>query len=96
MIKHVVCYQLHERTEEKKQEVKNMFMSMKDKIDVIKELQVGLDFLKSARSYDVVLEITFESVEDMNSYQQHPYHLETVKPFMAKAKNLSVSVDYEF
>ena len=62
MIKHVVCYQLHERTEEKKQEVKNMFMSMKDKIDVIKELQVGLDFLKSARSYDVVLEITFESV----------------------------------
>jgi hypothetical protein len=96
MIKHVVCYQLHERTENKKQEVKEMFMSMKNKIDVIKELQVGLDFLKSERSYDVVLEITFETKEDMNSYQQHPYHLETVKPFMKEAKKLSVSVDYEF
>ena len=96
MIKHVVCYQLHERTENKKQEVKNMFMSMKDQIDVIKELQVGLDFLKSERSYDVVLEITFETVEDMNSYQQHPYHLGIVKPFMKEAKKLSVSVDYEF
>ena len=96
MIKHVVCYQLHERTENKKQEVKTMFMSMKDKIEVIKELQVGLDFLKSERSYDVVLEITFDSVEDMNSYQKHPYHLNTVKPFMGAAKELSVSVDYEF
>ena len=62
MIKHVVCYRLYERTEEKKQEVKEMFMSMKDKIEYIKEIQVGLDFLKSERSYDVVLEITFNSV----------------------------------
>lgn len=96
MIKHVVCYRLYERTEEKKQEVKKMFMSMKNKIEYIKEIQVGLDFLKSERSYDVVLEITFNSVEDMNAYQKHPYHLNTVKPFMAKSKELSVSVDYEF
>ena len=74
MIKHVVCYRLYERTEEKKQEVKEMFMSMKDKIEYIKEIQV----------------------EDMNAYQKHPYHLNTVKPFMAKSKELSVSVDYEF
>ncbi len=96
MIKHIVCYQLHERTKEKAIEVKNMFMSMKDKIDVIKELQVGIDFLRSERSYDVVLEITFNSVEDMNAYQKHEYHLGTVKPFMAKTKKFSVSVDYEF
>lgn len=96
MIKHVVCYRLYERTEEKKQEVKKMFMSMKDKIEYIKDIQVGLDFLKSERSYDVVLEITFNSVEDMNAYQKHPYHLNIVKPFMGKAKELSVAVDYEF
>ena len=44
MVKHVVCYRLYERTEEKKQEVKEMFMSMKDKIKYIKDIQVGLDF----------------------------------------------------
>ena len=32
----------------------------------------------------------------MDAYQKHPYHLGTVKPFMGKAKKLSVSVDYEF
>lgn len=96
MIKHVVCYQLYERTKEKAEEVKAMFMSMKGKIEVIKELQVGIDFLRSERSYDVILEITFNSIEDMNDYQKHPYHLEVVKPFMAQAKKLSVSVDYEF
>ncbi|MBQ8292245.1 MAG: Dabb family protein [Bacilli bacterium] len=96
MIKHIVCYKLKNRTEEAKQNVKKMFMSMPDKIEAIKEIQVGLDFLKSERSYDVVLEITFESVEKMNEYQKHPYHLNTVKPFMKEAKDLSVSVDFEF
>lgn len=96
MIKHVVCYQLHERTKEKAEEVKAKFMSMEGEIDVIKKLQVGIDFLRSERSYDVILEITFESVEDMNAYQKHPYHLEVIKPFMAQTKKLSVSVDYEF
>lgn len=96
MIKHVVCYQLYERTKEKAEEVKMMFMSMQGKIEVIKELQVGIDFLRSERSYDVILEIIFESIEDMNAYQNHPYHLEIVKPFMRQAKKLSVSVDYEF
>lgn len=96
MIKHVVCYKLKERTEKAKQAVKAMFLSMEDKIPEIKELQVGLDFLNSERSYDVILEIVFETREAMNSYQKHPYHVSTVKPFMASARETSVSVDYEF
>lgn len=96
MIKHVVCYKLKERTMESKQAVKKMFMSMKKEISEIKELNVGLDFLGSERSYDVILEIVFETKEDMNAYQKNPYHVTIVKPFMANARETSVSVDYEF
>ncbi len=95
MIKHVVCYKLKDSSINSKQKVKEMFMSMKDKIEYIKDIQVGLDFLGSERSYDVILEIVFESVESMNKYQKHEYHTTTVKPFMANARVASVSVDYE-
>ncbi len=72
-----------------------MFMSMKGKIEYIKDIEVGLDFLKSERSYDVILQIVFDSIEDMECYQKHEYHLTTVKPFMHAARTASVSVDYE-
>lgn len=95
MIKHIVCYKLKDPSIEGKQKVKDNFMKMKEEIDLFIDLQVGLDFLQSERSYDVVLEITFKDLETMNEYQKHPYHVNVVKPFMKEARIASVSVDYE-
>lgn len=96
MIKHIVCYKLKDSSNEGKKKVYDNFMRMKENIDLFVELNVGLDFLKSDRSYDVVLEIVFENIEKMNEYQKHPYHINIVKPFMKEARISSVSVDYEF
>lgn len=96
MIKHIVCYKLKDSSIEGKKKVYDNFMRMKENIDLFVELNVGLDFLKSERSYDVVLEIVFENIEKMNEYQKHPYHVNIVKPFMKEARISSVSVDYEF
>lgn len=96
MIKHIVCYKLKDSSNEGKKKVYDNFMRMKENIDLFVELNVGLDFLKSERSYDVVLEIVFENIEKMNEYQKHPYHVNIVKPFMKEARISSVSVDYEF
>ena len=74
MIKHIVCYKLKDPSIEGKQKVKDNFMKMKDEINLFIDLQVGLDFLKSERSYDVVLEITFETKEDMNGYVKITYN----------------------
>lgn len=95
MIKHIVCYKLKDPSLEGKQKVKENFMKMKEEINLFIDLQVGLDFLQSERSYDVVLEITFKDLETMNEYQKHPYHVNVVKPFMKEARIASVSVDYE-
>jgi len=95
MIKHIVCYKLKDPSIEGKQKVKDNFMKMKEEINLFVDLQVGLDFLQSERSYDVVLEITFKDLETMNEYQKHPYHVNVVKPFMKEARIASVSVDYE-
>ena len=95
MIKHVVCYKLIDNSLGKKQEVKNMLMTMKGKLNYFIDIQVGLDFLGSERSYDVVLEMTFNTVEDMQAYQKDEYHFNVIKPYMKSVRTGSVSVDYE-
>ncbi len=95
MIKHVVCYKLIDNSLQKKQEVKDMLLSMKGKVGYFIDINVGLDFLESERSYDVVLEMIFNSVEDMQKYQNDDYHFNVIKPYMKSVRTNSVSVDYE-
>ena len=94
MIKHVVCYKLKDNSLEKKEEVKNMLLSMKGKVGYFVDINVGLDFLGSERSYDIVLEMTFNSKEDMEAYQKDDYHFNVIKPYMKSVRTNSVSVDY--
>ena len=76
--------------------VKALFESMKEHIDLIQELQVGIDYLDSPRSYDVVLEMVVASKEALEAYQAHPYHVNEVKPFIHAVRSGSATVDYEF
>ncbi len=95
MIKHVVMYSLFDASEENKEALKNKFLSMKGKIDVLKDIESGVDYLKSGRSYDVVLICTFETKKDLETYATHPVHL----PVLAYVKPLvreSHSVDFEY
>jgi hypothetical protein len=94
MIKHVVCYKLKDNSFEKCEEAKRTLLSMKGKVGYFIDIQVGIDFLKSERSYDLVLEMTFNSKEDMALYQKDEYHCTVVKPYMHAARLTSVSVDY--
>ena len=57
MIKHIVCFKLKDNSEEKKQEAKDMLLSMIGKVDLIKDIEVGTDFLSSERSYDIILHL---------------------------------------
>lgn len=94
MIKHIVCYKLKDNSYEKKEEVKNKLLSMVGVVPYFKDIQVGIDFLESERSYDVVLEMTFKTKEDMEKYQKNDYHFNVIKPYMKDVRVSSVSVDY--
>lgn len=95
MVKHIVMYKLNEPTEENKQKLVDKFLSMKGKIDLLVDIASGVDKVKSERSFDVVLECVFNSMEDLEKYRVHPVHL----PVMAYVKSVvarSHSVDYEY
>ena len=95
MIKHIVCFKLKDNSPEKKAEARDVLMSMKGKIDLIKDIEVGIDFLGSARSYDIILTVTLDSREALDLYQNDEYHCNTVKTYMHAVRESSVAVDYE-
>lgn len=95
MIKHIVCFKLKDNSPQACQKAKEVLLSMKGKVEQLRDIQVGIDFLHSERSYDIILEVLLDSREDMEAYQSHPYHVETVKTYMHRVRSGSVAVDYE-
>ena len=75
MIKHIVCFKLKDNSPEACQRAREVLLSMKGKVEQLRDIQVGIDFLHSERSYDIILEVLLDSREDMEAYQNHPYHV---------------------
>ena len=48
--------------------------ALRDSIGEIRHLEIGLDELHDARSWDLVLIMAFESVDALRVYQRHPDH----------------------
>lgn len=93
MIKHVVCFKLKDRS--KSAEAKELFLSMRGKVPMLKGLEVGTDFLNSARSYDIFLSVTLDDRAALDAYQNDPYHVNVVKKYMHAETESSVAVDFE-
>lgn len=93
MLRHVVFFKLHTPTPEVLQEVKDKLLSLKGKVPQLLDIEVGIDVVRSERSYDVALITTFASLEDMNAYQVHPYHVE-VSGFISTVRQSAVAVDF--
>ena len=93
MIKHVVCFKLKEGQSPEK--AKEVLLSMKGNVSLIKEIEVGTDFLHSERSYDVFLSVVLENKKDLEDYQNDPYHVNVVKKHMHEVRQSSVAIDYE-
>ncbi len=93
MIKHVVCFKLKEG--ECPEKAKEVLLSMKGKVPLIKEIEVGVDKLHSARSYDVYLSVVLDDMNALEAYQNDAYHCEVVKTHMHKVREASVAIDFE-
>jgi hypothetical protein len=68
---------------------------MQGKIDQLRHLEAGIDVVRSERSYDIALVTKFDSLQDLQDYQVHPYHAGEVVPHMKSACSSIVAVDYE-
>ena len=91
MFKHIVMIKLKNREEAKP--VEAMLIGLKQKISVLRSLEVGLDELYSPRSYDLVLTTSFDHKEDYFIYDQHADHQPVKEKIQAVSESV-FTVDY--
>ncbi len=95
MIAHIVLFKLAEPTPANIAQAKELLLSMDGKVPMLRHLEVGVDVLRSERSYDVALYTRFDSLDDLKAYQVDPYHGGTVAPYMKANSSAVAVVDYE-
>ena len=95
MITHIVLFKLAEPTAENVTATRDKLLSMEGNIDLLRHLEVGVDLIRSERSYDIALTTRFDSLDDLQAYQIHPYHAGVVVPHMKSVCSAIVAVDYE-
>ena len=93
MIKHVVCFKLNEG--ESPEKAKEVLLSMQGNVPMLKGIEVGVDKLHSARSYDVIVSVILEDMDALNDYQVDKYHVEVVKKHMHAVTKTSVAIDFD-
>lgn len=92
MVKHIVMWKLKNKAEAPA--VKQALEALNGRIPGLLRLEVGIDFLESDQSADMVLYAELEGRAALDTYQQHAEHLAVVPLVKAAAVSRSV-VDYE-
>ena len=95
MIKHVVCFKLAEPSKELLKKTKEILLSMKGNVPMLRDIEVGVDFLHSPRSYDIILIVTLDDKKALDDYQNDPYHCDVVKRHMHSVASSSIALDWE-
>ena len=93
MIKHIVCFKLKDGEDVNK--AKEVLLSMKGNVPLIRDIEVGVDVLHSERSYDLILSVVLDGMKALEDYQNDPYHVNVVKTHMHKVRSASVAIDFE-
>ena len=68
---------------------------MKGNVPLLRGIEVGVDILRSARSYDVMLEVLLDDMAALDAYQVDPYHVDVVKKHMHAVAESSIALDME-
>jgi len=99
MVKHIVMWKLAEFAEggskqQNAQKMRDMLVALKHSIPQIVRIEVGINFNVSDAAWDVILFSEFESVNDLETYQEHPEH-KKVGVFIGKIRTDRAVADYE-
>lgn len=69
-------------------------LAMKGRVESLLDLEAGLDFTKSERSFELGLITHHRTPEDLEAYRVDPVHLEVVD-FIRDRASASVACDFE-
>jgi len=94
MVKHIVMFKLKENTPENRDKAIQSLNGLKDRVESVRSLEVGVNFTESDRAYDLVLTVGFDDQAGLNAYAVHPDHQPTIQTMKALSSG-SIVVDYE-
>lgn len=99
MIRHIVMFKLKEfENAEAKQvklnEIKERLEALIDKIEVLKYIHVDFN-CNPAETWDLILTTELATLEDVNTYANHPEHVAVAKGIIGPVKADRACVDYE-
>lgn len=94
MITHIVLFKLKDSSPSNVEKARDVLLGMEGRIPELRHLEVGIDVLRSERSYDLALVAKFDSLEELQAYQKHPVHVEVAK-YMTSVRESAVAVDYQ-
>ena len=92
MFKHIVFFRFQDP--EDRVEAKRRLETLPALVPSLRLLEVGLDSMGSARSWDMSLLTTFDNESGYQAYAVHPQHLAVVAWIKTVVK-ASATVDYE-
>lgn len=98
MIKHIVVWKIADQENKAATAalIKENLEALKDKIDVIEDIEVGINFNTTDSASDIVLVSSFKSAEDLNTYINHPAHKAVGANYVRPNVSERRVVDYEF
>ena len=100
MIKHIVLLKLFDEAgglpkSKNILKLKEKLESLPGKIDVVLDFSVGLNVTESEHAFDMALESTFVSADELDDYRNHPDH-DAILDFLELVVEKRVFVDYEY
>ena len=95
MITHIVLFKLSDPNPDTITATRDLLLSMDGRVPQLRHLEVGVDLVRSERSYDIALVSRVESLDELRAYQIDPYHAGTIQPHMRSVCSAIVAVDYE-
>jgi len=95
MVKHIVMFKLLDKNKINTKKIIAALKSLEGNIEVLRSVEIGVNFTESERSYDIVLTTEFDSREALKIYSHHPKHLPVIEVVRSLCSG-SVVVDYEY
>ncbi|GAV20492.1 stress responsive A/B Barrel Domain protein [Mariprofundus micogutta] len=92
MVKHIVMWKLRDKADAA--EIKTRLEALAGKIPGLIRIEVGIDFLETEQSADVVLYSELADKAALEIYQAHPEHVAVI-PLVKGAAIARTVVDYE-
>lgn len=98
MLKHIVMWKFKDTAEGKTKEenineIEKRLMEIKAELPIIKQIAFNRCAVLDDSFYDAVLEMEFESIEDLSFYQEYPKHRD-LSAFVKSVRVKRACVDY--